>query len=89
MAIQEVATQDCDEAFVFVDDANLQRYGLSPHELGSILTSEPKVHACAIFIASLADEAARIEVALPPGTGHVCLTLRSSSVVSSAVSVEL
>ena len=73
MAIQEVAAQDSDEAFVFVvSDANLQRYGLSPHELGAILTSEPKVNACAIFIASLADEAARIEAALPPGTGHIC-----------------
>ena len=72
-AIQEVSQMDGDEAFVFVvSDANLRRYGISPHELGSILTSDPDVNACAIFIASLADEAARIEAALPAGTGHIC-----------------
>ena len=72
-AIQEVSQKEGDEAFVFVvSDANLRRYGISPHELGSILTSNPDVNACAIFIASLADEAARIEAALPAGTGHIC-----------------
>ena len=39
-AIQEVSQSDCDESFVFVvSDANLRRYGISPHELGDVLTS--------------------------------------------------
>jgi hypothetical protein len=72
-AIDEVSQTDSDEAFVFlVSDANLRRYGISPHELGAVLTSNDDVNACAIFIASLADEAARIEAALPAGTGHIC-----------------
>jgi hypothetical protein len=74
-AIEEVS-QSCDnsdESFVFVvSDANLRRYGISPHDLGTILSSNSNVNACAIFIASLADEAARIEAALPAGTGHIC-----------------
>ena len=72
-AIDEVSQTDSDEAFVFlVSDANLRRYGISPHELGIVLTSNDQVNACAIFIASLADEAASIEEALPAGTGHIC-----------------
>jgi len=74
-AIQEVSqsVENADESFVFlVSDANLHRYGISPYDLGTALTSNEEVNACAIFIASLSDEAARIEEALPAGTGHIC-----------------
>ena len=40
---------------------------------GKLLTSNPKVKAFAIFIASLSDEATRLSAAMPPGRGFVCM----------------
>lgn len=59
-AIQSLAKEDCDEAFVIVlSDANLERYGIAPERFGRILTSDPKVNAYAIFIGSLGNQADR------------------------------
>ena len=62
-AIKELATRDADERLVFLlSDANLGRYDVSPHELGTVLRGHPKVAAYAIFVAEpaaakwLADE---------------------------------
>lgn len=49
----------CGWSFVNFSDANLQRYGISSTKLANILTSNKKVKAFAIFIASLGDEAER------------------------------
>lgn len=60
LAIQSLAKEDCDEAFVIVlSDANLERYGIAPERFGRILTSDPKVNAYAIFIGSLGNQADR------------------------------
>lgn len=58
-AIDSLAKEDSDESIVIVlSDANLERYGISPKSLSSALVSqEPKVHAYAIFIGSLHNEA--------------------------------
>ncbi|OQR83325.1 hypothetical protein ACHHYP_14843 [Achlya hypogyna] len=73
-AVQRVAAKDGDEYFVFVvSDANLDRYGIHPKVLGRALAADGRVNAHAIFVASFADEAARILRHLPPGHGHVCL----------------
>lgn len=58
-AIDSIAKEDSDESIVIMlSDANLSRYSISPKELANALTSkEPKVHAYAIFIGSLANEA--------------------------------
>ena len=37
------------------------------------MVADGRVHAHAIFLASLGDEAAQIQTHLPPGKGRVCL----------------
>ena len=82
--IAAVVNEDADDYFVFVvSDANLQRYGIEPHELGSVLISDDRVAAYAVFIASFGDEAARIKAELPVGKGIVCFD-SSSCLVSFA-----
>ena len=45
--------EDADERFMFlISDANLQRYYITPEEIGEILTSKKNVQAFIIFIAS-------------------------------------
>ncbi len=58
--------------------ANLRRYGISVDELAAALTSDPRVHAFSIFIASLFDEAERLASALPFGRSKVCRPLSLS-----------
>jgi von Willebrand factor A domain-containing protein 8 len=63
---------DAEQHFVVVlSDANLERYGIHPSQLGRILSAEPRVKAYAIFVASLFDEAERIRKSLP-GQAFVC-----------------
>lgn len=72
--MQQVAQADADDLYVFVvSDANLERYNIRPKRLAQKLVADPRVKAHAIFIASFADEAARILQELPRGRGHVCL----------------
>lgn len=73
-AVKRVVEKDADDFYVLVvSDANLDRYGIRPARIGELLSSDPRVKAHAIFIASLADEAERIQRQLPSGRGHVCL----------------
>lgn len=59
-AINTLSEEDCDEGIVVVlSDANLQRYGIPPSKLGSILTSKSNVSAYVIFIGGLGDQATR------------------------------
>lgn len=68
LAIQSLAKEDCDEAFVIVlSDANLERYGIPPERFGRILTSDPKVNAYAIFIGSLGNQADRLVLKIKQG----------------------
>ncbi|XP_059052100.1 von Willebrand factor A domain-containing protein 8 [Achroia grisella] len=77
-AISTLANEDADEAIVLVlSDANLRRYGIQPQELGTILTSDSRVHAHVIFIGSLGNEAATMLRDLPAGRGHVCMDVAS------------
>jgi von Willebrand factor A domain-containing protein 8 len=69
-----------DERIVIaISDANLQRYGIHPRELGKIMqhqqgtTTSSVVKAYCIFIASFGKEAQDIQQALPVGRGHVCM----------------
>eukprot|EP01119_Soliformovum_irregulare_P011942 TRINITY_DN3062_c0_g1_i3.p1 TRINITY_DN3062_c0_g1~~TRINITY_DN3062_c0_g1_i3.p1 ORF type:complete len:1359 (+),score=391.60 TRINITY_DN3062_c0_g1_i3:331-4077(+) len=72
-AIDDVAEMEGDQHFVFtLSDANLERYGISPKRLGSILSKKENVEAFIIFIASFGDEAKQITEDLPPGRGIVC-----------------
>jgi von Willebrand factor A domain-containing protein 8 len=79
---------DDDECIVIaISDANLQRYGIHPRELGKIMqqqkqqgirsssttTNSSSVKAYCIFIASFGKEAQEIQQALPIGRGHVCM----------------
>jgi hypothetical protein len=60
--------------FVFLlSDANLKRYRLDPAELGEALSRDPLVEGQLVMIASLADEASKVQRAMPPGTASVCL----------------
>lgn len=60
LAIASLAEEDSDESIVVIlSDANLQRYGIPPSQLGNILTSSPKVSAYCIFIGGLGDQAER------------------------------
>ncbi|XP_018330489.1 von Willebrand factor A domain-containing protein 8 [Agrilus planipennis] len=60
LAVKSLAEEDCDEAIVVIlSDANLQRYGIKPADLGAALTAYPNVNAYAVFIGSLGDQAER------------------------------
>ncbi|CAE8617988.1 unnamed protein product, partial [Polarella glacialis] len=51
-AVKRVASQEADDYLVFVvSDANLGGYGITPEILRKALTADPKVTACAIFVA--------------------------------------
>lgn len=60
---------------IAISDANLERYGIHPRELGRIMqagdTHGVKSHC--IFIASFGREAEEIKQCLPIGRGHVCM----------------
>ncbi|KAI4874143.1 hypothetical protein NFI96_015654, partial [Prochilodus magdalenae] len=81
-AVRELAREEADEHFVIVlSDANLERYGISPDRFARALTSNPQVHAFAIFIGSLGDQADRAALFLPllldvltPGQVSLCLS---------------
>lgn len=83
-AVTEAASHtECEEAFVFLlSDANLERYGIQPSELARVLTSEPRVHAHAVFLSSLGGAAERLKAALPAGRSSICL---DSSEVPKAI----
>jgi len=77
---QATSSNDDDDAsdggnFVFLfSDANLERYGISPRQLGNVMQrGGDSVQAYAFFIGSLANQAERLSSALPSGRGHVCL----------------
>ncbi|KAF2893198.1 hypothetical protein ILUMI_12979 [Ignelater luminosus] len=73
MAVTSMAKEDCDEAIVVIlSDANLQRYGIHPSKLATILTSSNKVNAYVVFIGSLGDQAERLTHSLPAGRSFIC-----------------
>ena len=69
-AVKELTREEADEHFVIVlSDANLERYGISPDRFARALTSNPQVHAFAIFIGPLGDQIGRAscrEIVSPP-----------------------
>lgn len=72
-AVKRVAAEEADDYLVFaVSDANLGAYGITPEILRKALTVDPKVTACAIFIAEH-DAAEMLATGLPAGRGYVCL----------------
>merc|ERR1719436_1067074 len=72
-AVKSVASQEADDYLVFViSDANLGGYGITPEMLRRSLQSDPKVTACAIFIAER-EAGEMLSTALPAGRGFVCL----------------
>ena len=67
------------ERYAFlVSDANLRRYGISPHELaahmseGGEAADDAAIRSYAIFLASIGDEADQIKRGLPRGRGFTC-----------------
>lgn len=69
-------TGDDQEGLVIaISDANLERYGIHPRELGRIIDDgiAKGVKAHCIFIASFGREADEIRQNLPVGRGHVCM----------------
>jgi len=81
-AIEDVKHESCgsgagnrnEGVVIAISDANLERYGIDPRELGRIMDSgvESGVRAHCIFIASFGREAEFIKRELPVGRGHVC-----------------
>jgi hypothetical protein len=61
------ATEADDYLTIIVSDADLRRYGISPQQVGAALSSDPRVTAFLIFLASLQDEAPRLLPLMPPG----------------------
>lgn len=58
LAVKSLAEEDSDESIVVVlSDANLQRYGIPPSQLGAALTACPNVSAYVIFIGGLGNQA--------------------------------
>jgi len=63
-----------DSVVIAISDANLERYGISPRELGRAMrTPDGSTKAFCIFIASFGDEAEEIKRELPIGRGFVCM----------------
>ena len=65
-----------DSLVIAFSDANLERYGIHPRELGRIMEqkqSDNNVKAHCIFIASFGEEADLIRRELPVGRGHICM----------------
>lgn len=55
-----------DEKILYVfSDANLNRYGIKPHHIKSIISKDPNIKVITIFIASFADEAIEFTKVLP------------------------
>lgn len=75
--VPEVTKRDADDHFVFlVSDANLARYGIQTRELANAMqppSAGKSAQAHCLFIASIGDEAVRLQQELPLGRGHVCL----------------
>eukprot|EP00760_Papus_ankaliazontas_P017911 PhM_4_TR17397/c0_g1_i1/m.85845 len=66
---------EADSYTVFVvSDANLQQYGIRPSTLARIMKSDERVDVFCIFIASIGQQAASIQQALPHGHGFCCYT---------------
>ncbi|XP_008476364.3 von Willebrand factor A domain-containing protein 8 [Diaphorina citri] len=78
-SIQDLTTecaQHDDSILIVLSDANLDRYGIAPREMGEALNAEAaSVRAYAIFIGSLGDQAKRLTQELPAGRGFVCMDL--------------
>ena len=73
-AVHDLETREADEEFVFViSDANLARYGISTSQIAKKIKLNPKVKVFVIFIASLWNEAEKLENNLPVGHAAVCL----------------
>ena len=65
-----------DSVVIAISDANLERYGISPRELGqaiSVPDDAASTKAFCIFIASFGNEAEQIKRSLPVGRGFVCM----------------
>jgi hypothetical protein len=87
-AVRELAAEAADERFVvLVSDANLEQYGITPRELGKLLTLDPEVRVFIIFIGTLEGQAEKYlgggggggggdEPELPPGHVFLCLNTR-------------
>lgn len=74
--VPEVSKRKADDHFVFlVSDANLRRYGIQTRDLALAMSpsGEKTTQVHTIFIASIGDEAVRLQNELPLGRGHVCL----------------
>ena len=75
-AITAVARSDCEDEtpsslVIGISDANLERYGIHPRQLGKIM-ERPDAKSHCIFIASFGREADEIQNELPVGRGHIC-----------------
>ncbi|XP_028291916.1 von Willebrand factor A domain-containing protein 8 isoform X2 [Gouania willdenowi] len=95
VSIRTLSQEEADEHFVVVlSDANLERYGIRPERFAQALTSDSQVHAFAIFIGSLGDQAERLQKTLPAGRSFVAMDTKqipqilqqifTSTVLSSA-----
>ena len=82
--VRELAAEEADERFVvLVSDANLEQYGITPHELGKLLNLDPLVRVFMIFIGTLEGQAEKYlgggdadSPPLPPGHVFLCLNTR-------------
>jgi len=75
-AINEVGlmADQYDESFVVVlSDANFDRYGIRPENIGKILDANENVNAFIVFIGSLGNQADSLSKRLPSGKSFVCL----------------
>eukprot|EP01062_Namystynia_karyoxenos_P006370 TRINITY_DN1222_c0_g1_i1.p1 TRINITY_DN1222_c0_g1~~TRINITY_DN1222_c0_g1_i1.p1 ORF type:complete len:1879 (+),score=516.05 TRINITY_DN1222_c0_g1_i1:79-5637(+) len=80
-AIREVAQDEADDHFVFVvSDANLAQYGVHPTVFAKALQEDPRVNACAFFIAN-PEEAEEVRRACPPGRVFTVLDTRQIPII--------
>ncbi len=62
-AVERIAEAKAEQKYVVVlSDANFSRYGIKPSDFSKLMFADPAVKVYTIFIGSLGDQAARLDI---------------------------
>ena len=73
-SIIEITKEEADDHIVFlVSDANLDQYSITSETFRELFKMDPRVSVFVVLIASIGDQATKLEQQLPPGKVTTCL----------------
>merc|ERR1711924_426196 len=73
-AIKEITKEPADDYHVIiVTDCNLDQYSITAEHFRELFAQDPRVSVFLVTIASIGEQAARLQKALPPGKMKSCL----------------